>query len=205
MSKNFKTVIAKKPYCKVCHDAGKSESEYTNHWVKDLTGKTTCPTLLNTQCRYCFKLGHTAKFCDVLAKKNKEKERAPQEKPIDKNTNKKPQNGFASLCYDSDSEEEHEVSDDDDDEFPSLCTQQSKNFEPVKTGWATIVAAKANPIKQVIVVKPIVKPVAKPAPWVTANQPERINKWAYYSDSEDDFETYSLPEDDCYDLCSDFL
>ena len=36
MSKN---VSMKKPYCKVCHDAGKTESEYTSHWVKDLTGK----------------------------------------------------------------------------------------------------------------------------------------------------------------------
>ena len=66
------TALGNKPFCKVCQDAGKPESEYASHWVKDLTGKTTCPTLLNTECRYCFKLGHTAKFCDNLIKVNKE-------------------------------------------------------------------------------------------------------------------------------------
>ena len=62
----------KKPYCKVCHDAGKPESEYTSHYVRsmpDRNGVTTvtCPTLLCTECNYCYKLGHTTKFCPVIA------------------------------------------------------------------------------------------------------------------------------------------
>ena len=28
--------IIKKPYCKVCFDTGKSESEYTSHWVRGI-------------------------------------------------------------------------------------------------------------------------------------------------------------------------
>ena len=71
MSKSFV-----KPTCKVCYDAGKSESEYMNHRVKDSTGKTICPTLLHTECRWCFKVGHIAKFCPTLEKANKEKEKA---------------------------------------------------------------------------------------------------------------------------------
>ena len=60
----------KKPYCKVCQDSGKSEKEYTSHWVKDLSGKVICPTLLTLECRCCYKFGHTVKFCPVNLKRN---------------------------------------------------------------------------------------------------------------------------------------
>jgi hypothetical protein len=68
------------PYCKVCHDAGKTAKEYTSHWVKSQdrkTGKTivTCPTLNSLDCRYCYELGHTAKYCPALAIKEKERKR----------------------------------------------------------------------------------------------------------------------------------
>jgi hypothetical protein len=83
MSRNAKISpsVNKKPYCKVCFDAGKPESEYTSHWVRTLPDRNgnssvTCPTLLGTECRYCFKFGHTAKFCPVIEKNRKEKERA---------------------------------------------------------------------------------------------------------------------------------
>jgi hypothetical protein len=54
------------PYCKVCHDAGRSRSEYTSHFVKDQpgpNGKVVCPTLLNQHCRICNKPGHTSSYC----------------------------------------------------------------------------------------------------------------------------------------------
>lgn len=68
--------INKKPYCKVCHDAGKPESIYTSHFVKSLpnqkNGTTiTCPTLNAITCRTCYKLGHTTKFCPVNQKSAK--------------------------------------------------------------------------------------------------------------------------------------
>jgi len=65
----------KKPFCKVCCDAGKSEKEYTSHFVKDRDGKVTCPTLLGQECRYCFRAGHTVKFCPVLKEREQEKEK----------------------------------------------------------------------------------------------------------------------------------
>ena len=147
MSKNVK-----KPYCKVCHDAGKTESVYTSHWVKDLTGKTTCPTLLDTECRYCYKLGHTAKFCDVLAKKNKEKERAERkvaQKPV---VPKVPMpgvifaNGFAALCEEDDSEEEVLTEGPKGTDVKSAALTEGPVSEdaPAKkvglTGWAAIAA-----------------------------------------------------------------
>ena len=62
-------------FCKVCHDAGKSEAVYTSHYVKDAPGKegkVICPYLLSLVCSYCKKAeGHTASHCPVLSK-NKE-------------------------------------------------------------------------------------------------------------------------------------
>ena len=205
-----RTTNVKKPYCKVCQDAGKPESEYTSHWVKDLSGKTTCPTLLSTECRYCFKLGHTAKFCDVLAKNNKEKDRAERRlqamitekpKPV---VQKKSQNGFAALCEDSESEEE--VSNNTViNEYPSLCEPAKRHVE-VKSGWAAIAAkpkesnsAVVNP--GVLVLSNLKTPVAtskpvvipKPAPWVAKDFSKPISQvmtksWADWSDSEDEEE-----------------
>ena len=55
-----------KPFCKVCKDAGCSESQYTSHFVKDQpgpNGKVVCPTLLNQSCRICNQTGHTSSYC----------------------------------------------------------------------------------------------------------------------------------------------
>jgi hypothetical protein len=72
---------AKKPFCKVCFDAGKPESDYTSHRVRslpDMNGKTTvtCPVLASTECRYCFQFGHTTKFCTVLEENKKKADKA---------------------------------------------------------------------------------------------------------------------------------
>ena len=74
-----KQVSTVKPYCKVCHDAGKSEKEYTSHFVKSAPGpegKVVCPTLLAQCCGYCGACGHTPKFCPVLAAQKVAEEKA---------------------------------------------------------------------------------------------------------------------------------
>jgi hypothetical protein len=196
------------PYCKVCQDAGKPQSEYTSHWVKDLTGKTTCPTLLNTECRYCYNLGHTAKFCDVAKKNNRAEQRQTGMRlashPISRA--KKPQNaatfgtnGFAALCYDSETEEE--VTNHIVNEYPSLCEPTKKVNTEVKTGWADIVA-KPKEVKPVskpgfIVLSDYIKkaPQAKvvdtkstapPAAAAWTSKPIYTKSWADWSDSEDE-------------------
>ena len=68
----FRVVVG----CKVCKDAGKPESEYTSHFVKDREGKVVCPTLLSQQCRYCQKPGHTVSHCPTLQAKTKADEKA---------------------------------------------------------------------------------------------------------------------------------
>ena len=60
-----------KPYCKVCHDSGKSEAEYTSHFVKSEPGPkgvVVCPVLLGSMCNYCKQKGHTLKHCKELEK-----------------------------------------------------------------------------------------------------------------------------------------
>ena len=56
-----------KPFCKVCFDAKKSESEYMSHYLKSAPGpggKVVCPTLLNQSCLTCGQRGHTSSYCD---------------------------------------------------------------------------------------------------------------------------------------------
>jgi hypothetical protein len=155
----------KKPFCKVCQDAGKSESEYTNHYVRsmpDRNGKTTvtCPTLLATECRYCFELGHTTKFCPVIAVNKKEevrkveqaKRKEAEEKKPAKSVATKPKNVFAALDISSDSEEEKpvvaKVTKNETKkvaikgEFPALCA--STISAPVMSGWASVAAKTAE-------------------------------------------------------------
>jgi hypothetical protein len=98
----------KKSFCKVCFDAGKPELEYTNHCVKNNTGKLICPILLNQLCRYCSKNGHTVSYCPVMAKnKKRESYLEKDKKDVKKKDVKKIiKNKFQVL--DSDSEEEVE-------------------------------------------------------------------------------------------------
>ena len=74
MSYIRKQSVAKK-ICKVCQDAGKSESEYTSHFVRDSpgpNGKVICPTLLSQKCRGCGINGHTYKYCPSIKQNVKE-------------------------------------------------------------------------------------------------------------------------------------
>ena len=74
--------VTNKPYCKVCHDSGKTESQYTSHYVKSEPGPNgvvVCPTLLNQECRFCNQTGHTVSRCPEIAKINKQQEYVQKE------------------------------------------------------------------------------------------------------------------------------
>ena len=74
MSYTRKQTVVKK-FCKVCQDAGKSESEYTSHFVRDSpgpNGKVICPTLLSQKCRGCGTNGHTYKYCPSIKQQVRE-------------------------------------------------------------------------------------------------------------------------------------
>ena len=198
--------VKREPYCKVCHDAGKLESEYRSHWVKDLKGNTVCLTLLNTECRYCYKLGHTAKFCQALEKNKKEKKRAerradyvPKDKPKD---SKKPvKNAFAALQEDSDSEEEIKVTIKPTivvEEYPILG-EKSKKIE-AKIGWAAIAAKPKveEPVDLIPTGMAVLKAKNNIKPAVKTEKKQK--SWADWSDSdiEDDEPSYQ-PFDDLED------
>jgi hypothetical protein len=159
MSYSNKQPVSNKPFCKVCQDAGKPESVYTSHFVRsmpDRSGKTTviCPTLLATECRFCLKLGHTTKFCPVIAANKKSEEKINRKNEFKQIEAKsivkiqKPKSVFAALA-DSDSDEEdckvsNKVSNIKQD-FPSLGTEtkiQEKQIQekPAIGGWAAIAA-----------------------------------------------------------------
>ena len=75
------TTAPAKPFCKVCRDAGKPESEYTSHFVKDQpgpNGKVICPTLLNQACRICDKTGHTSSYCPQYRRREEPRREEPR-------------------------------------------------------------------------------------------------------------------------------
>jgi hypothetical protein len=121
-------------FCKVCKDAGKSESDYTSHFVKDKPGPdgiVICPTLLSQRCRYCNGAGHTPSHCPSLARDKKrqakdehERDRAQRRRDYDASTNTRSLTkeelshvkfgGFSALRIHKKKE---------DDEFPALVSK----------------------------------------------------------------------------------
>jgi len=143
----------------VCFDAKKSETDYTSHYVRsqpDRQGnsKVTCPTLLNTECRYCYGLGHTAKFCPVLGEKKKcedrrqrederrvrqEENRIREEKTQPKKQDRR--GGFSALIDNSDDEEVAPKKQVKQEEWPLLGNPSTK------VSYASM-ANKTQPIKK---------------------------------------------------------
>lgn len=146
---------APKPYCKVCHDAGKTIEEYSSHFVKSEpgpNGKVVCPTLLSLECRYCYKNGHSAGYCPILADKEKEQKRVEQQQKraeavataaakAPTKAQAKVTNAFNALADDSSSEDDvptkvtttikksNNIKVSAKEEFPALCATPSKKVD----------------------------------------------------------------------------
>ena len=117
-----------KPNCKVCRDAGKSQQEYSSHWVRDKTGRVACPTLLSQQCRNCGKSGHTIKYCKartVSQKPSTEKKELKKELQI--------QNIYSLL-------------DDDEPESPVVFSTLPQVASPKKTSYLDILETESEKI-----------------------------------------------------------
>ena len=142
-------VKAVKPFCKVCHDAGKPESEYTSHFVKDIPGTggvVVCPTLLAQQCGYCHTAGHTVSYCKLLKQHQKAKEHYERKSEFLESQSKtavqapkKNKSAFAALAEDSDDEIDAEVVK-HACAFPALC--EIKHVEKSKTISYAVMASK---------------------------------------------------------------
>ena len=198
--------ITKKPFCKVCCDAGKSEAVYSSHWVKNKPGHdglVVCPTLLSQRCGYCDGVGHTPTYCKVLAndKKCREKEELHRERERrrrnyedaapSKNTpssSTKIFGVFSPFIHPPTFSKKIKT-----DEFPSLT--QSTSSKPnaadrqPKTGYANA-CIKAELTKEIEKLKEpvsdakkiaILKPVA-PTPFVSP----KVCNWADYDSDEEE-------------------
>lgn len=205
MSKIINNANAKKPFCKVCFDAKKPESEYTSHRVRslpDMNGKTivTCPVLAATECRYCYQFGHTTKFCTVLEENKKKAEKAKsaaiKEQRAAERAAAAPQQAtakadlkYAGKFAGLEEEDEPEVVEPvavavaiKQAEFPTLGQKKEVRFAAVsQSNWAAMAAKPAAPPKSV------------PVKMNTTVLPSRT--WDLEeSDSEDDAESYpALP------------
>jgi len=119
--------IAITKFCKVCQDAGKTESKYKSHFTretKDRNSTVICPTLLAQECRYCFKHGHTVKYCPSLKQKtNTNITKKPATKEGKQNKTNTNTNKFAYLDWGSDEEEEDK---------PVTNQKQNQNVNTVK-------------------------------------------------------------------------
>ena len=167
--------MSNQKFCKVCQDAGKSEGEYRSHFIRetrDPNSKIICPTLLAIECRYCFKRGHTVKYCTTF--KNKTAKNANNNnnnvKPK-QNTNKTEKliNTFSCL-YDSDDEQRFTPRTPScspprkrgeytprtpscspprkHDEFPELCTP--KQFKHITSNYAIALSKNIEtPVTQI--------------------------------------------------------
>ncbi len=183
-------------YCKVCHDLGKSESEYRSHFTRetrDPSSKILCPSLLAMECRYCFKKGHTVKYCPTIKKNEKETKyrnnnNKIQQQPLTKtnNNNNNRNNKFAQ--FESDSEdEEQEVK--QIEEFPELTNTNANtntNNKPLVFNFKAALESEAEP--KPLIIKQVIPPLYKPKPMANID-------WTAMSDSEDEDDDFNLESD----------
>jgi hypothetical protein len=199
--------VAPKPFCKVCFDAGKSEAEYTSHFVKSEPGakaKVVCPTLLNQACTYCRETGHTVSHCVKLKQNNKNKEHAVRvqeytaKKTAINNSNntisKNAINGFDALAQlDAQADELDTIQLNQQKAYPALVgTPTASDVKVVakqtQVSYANM-AARTGPSKSAaIVMSDLNKLAAKAKAKAMFKQPKPVTKksWADWTDSDDD-------------------
>jgi hypothetical protein len=151
-SKNNNTV---KPFCKVCFDAGKTDTAHFVRKTPDPKSPVVCPTLLALQCRYCDQAGHTVKYCAVLKKNNKEKARADSQlrrvhvdAPV---APSKPKNNnlFALLEEEDSDNEDDNTQLNNQEQLYTIDESHADNFEThVARTWAQIAATTTTTITQ---------------------------------------------------------
>ncbi len=219
-------------FCKVCQDAGKSEVDYRSHFTRETAdphSKVVCPLLLSLECRFCFKNGHTVKYCPKLKQQDKTLKyaQANKQKQIEhkleiKQVAKKPSANLF-ICLDSDSEEESDPR--IECEFPCLVKHSNASRQPEPFSYAAALAKKPV-VKELAlyettkidakppVTTPVTAPVtpthtptatatsAKLAPWT--QQTSKTSKWAALeSDEEEDDEDEYEEEYVGFNKCMD--
>ena len=151
MSKSTQSTQSKQPnkksFCKVCKDAGKSEEEYTSHFVRatpDKNAPIVCPVLLSIECRFCRKNGHTESYCKdkAILKKRAEKRTNQVAKEVPKPRKIK---GFQALC-ESDEEIVLKIEKKPKEIFPQLNPEAMKVVQQKKINAKTFADMARTPI-----------------------------------------------------------
>ena len=129
---NARNTGIRKPFCKVCHDAGRSD--YDTHYLRDRPGgEVVCKFLLSLECRYCGGAGHTPNYCP----NKKQEERRTRHQmhggrihqvrvKTATSTTQKPKmtNAFDALDTDSDSDSDS----DDEEEMKEMKKEMKKGI-----------------------------------------------------------------------------
>ena len=110
-NKKTSKVAPEAKYCAHCFNLGMPETKYRSHYIRataDPNSTVVCPELLATECKYCFKTGHTVTKCPVLASQKKNEKKVKYQEEVKKTPNKKqvPTTRFAALDSDSEDEEQ---------------------------------------------------------------------------------------------------
>lgn len=77
-------------FCKICRDAGKSESIYTSHNIYEGYGsdrKVSCPILKEVQCHACGEKGHTTSYCPTRKGGGRERGRSEGDRNRSRDSN----------------------------------------------------------------------------------------------------------------------
>ena len=207
MSHNNSNQYAKKPFCKVCFDAGKADTAHFIRKTPDPKSQVTCPTLLALECRYCFQHGHTVKYCSVLQKQDKadrDRDRDIKHKTIifktqtptqtqTKNTNK-----FAAFADEDDLEQlqqlqQQQICEQRIQQFPTIAQTQTQNIQfptlstntntTTNTSINTTTTNKWAAMASIAANKPIPIIISKPITIITQTN----TKWAD-DDYDDDLD-----------------
>lgn len=115
------------PMCTFCKSIGKSEREYTSHFIhktKSLSSRITCPELLKRVCLNCPGNNHTSDRCQKMktvqvcfsAVKSLLTGETSSAKESSSAKKKETKNRFAGLEHDSDDEQNCEEKDDENNE-----------------------------------------------------------------------------------------
>ena len=171
-----------KPFCKVCADAGKSDTAHFVRLNPDPNSQVICPTLLALECRYCYRNGHTVKYCPVL--KQNEKDRLRQDRQqrhviapvVAKPATIQNNNAFAILQNESDDDDEQTWTQPPVEHFPSLSAvaPSLKEAQTQNNSWASMAASVAH------------IPQPKPKPIVAQQQQQQQQQPQDSDDDNDD-------------------
>lgn len=163
----------KQPFCGVCYKAGKAKDVYTSHWTRetpDSKSKITCPTIMNTVCKYCKEKGHTMKYCKMLIDK----------KSRDEEDNKE-------------GDKKEKDADSDNDGYVKVLPATTKTWASVAKGTIT------TPVRRLSLVHPdemiinedngkLNEPVKKPDVPAIGRSIPKITDWSEYTDDDEEYD-----------------